>query len=64
MLELVEAAIQRALVSQRYRNGSGASQVEQENPDLNALFRQRAELLAEINAGSSMASLGEMEIVT
>lgn len=63
-LELVDAAIQRALTSQEYEIGSGAGKRRQVNANLAALYQQRADLLAEISAGTgSAASLGEMEMV-
>lgn len=63
-LELVDAAIQRALTSQEYEIGSGAGKRRQVNANLTALYQQRADLLAEISAGTgSAASLGEMEMV-
>lgn len=59
-LELVDAAITRALESQRFKTGAG--QQEQENPDLATLFKRKdrlTDLIADAAGGDSMSSLAE-----
>ena len=61
LLDEVDAAISRALVTQRYRSGSGQLANEQENPDIEKLMKVRERLVNQINSGGgSMASLAEV----